>query len=546
LPLLDGFIRVLRLAVERCTGTAEEVVIRRQDLSSGAGIADSHLTVLSEILQWEAPFLRGFQGGAADEWVSPVDDSIVNYWHATSPDDYLRIRANELRSNSRLGWGYVAPGTPRATDLTDDLDDAPFSEIVQADEPAATNLGEAHGERHWEIGDRIGHGGFGQVFAARSGYDEAVIKLVPKDPGASREFLFVDLIDVPNVVPVWDSGECNGFWFIVMPRADQSLKDRLDAGDFLQMPEIIAILIDIADALVALDGRGIVHRDLKPANVLRLDGRWCLADFGISRYAEATTAPDTHKWAFSPPYTAPERWRSERATSTTDVYSLGVIAFELATGRTPFEAGSIEEYREAHLHADPPAMDEVPTALAALIAECLYKAPAARPGAQNLRARLERAAAPARSAGLARLQETNRWEVARRSEAARADAAARTEAERRQALAGAAQRTLAAVSDALLQALIAEAPTAVVRRDPDVGNWTLALGQARLTMGRVRMPDPWQYPSPPFDLVLVSELSSRCPLMLQGTRAVATRSGLQMRRFPISFSGSKPASLSLR
>jgi len=133
-------------------------------------------------------------------------------------------------------------------------------------------------------------GWVGQVFTARSANDSGVIKLVPKDPGASRELLFVDLQDVPNVVPVWDSGEHNGFWFIVMPRAEQSLKDRLDKTDVPADAGDHRDPQDIADALAALEGR-IVHRDLKPGNVLSLDEKWCLADFGISRYAEATTAP---------------------------------------------------------------------------------------------------------------------------------------------------------------------------------------------------------------------------------------------------------------
>lgn len=78
----------------------------------------------------------------------------------------------------------------------------------------------------------------------------------------------------------------------------------------------------IATALAASDGR-VVHRDLKPENVLYLDGHWCLADFGIARHAEASTALDTRKLAMDPHYAAPERWRFERATSAADVYSLG-------------------------------------------------------------------------------------------------------------------------------------------------------------------------------------------------------------------------------
>ena len=89
----------------------------------------------------------------------------------------------------------------------------------------------------------------------------------------------------------------------------------------------------------------MVHRDLKPENVLFLDGHWCVADFGISRYAEASTAPDTRKYALTPAYAAPERWRNEHATSATDVYSLGVIAFELLTGARPFPGPDLGYFR---------------------------------------------------------------------------------------------------------------------------------------------------------------------------------------------------------
>src|SRR5207249_9510398 len=112
-----------------------------------------------------------------------------------------------------------------------------------------------------------------------------------------------------------------------------------EAGIRLDVPEATSILAGITAALVDLN-RKIVHRDLKPENVLLLGDSWCLADFGISRYAEATTAPDTQKFALSPPYAAPERWRAERASSATDVYSLGVIAYEMLSGSRPFPGPS--------------------------------------------------------------------------------------------------------------------------------------------------------------------------------------------------------------
>ncbi len=145
--------------------------------------------------------------------------------------------------------------------------------------------------RRWEIGAQLGAGGFGRVFVA-TGDDgtAAAAKFVPKAPGAERELLFVQLDNVRNVVPVIDYGEMGDAWVLVMPRADRSLRDELTgAGGRVSLDGTVAVLRDVADALADMDGRA-VHRDLKPENILLLHGAWCRGDFGISRYAEASTA----------------------------------------------------------------------------------------------------------------------------------------------------------------------------------------------------------------------------------------------------------------
>jgi len=367
--------------------------------------------------------------------------------------------------------------------------------------------------REWLVGDRIGSGGFGQVFTASSGTDEAVVKFVPKARGADRELLFVDLKGVRNVVPVIDSGEHDDYWVLVMPRAEMSLRDYLDGvGAPLSLEEALDVITDICDALVDLDGK-IIHRDLKPANVLRLDGRWCLADFGISRYVEATTAPDTQKFALSPPYAAPERWRSERATSAADIYAVGVMTFEMLSGVVPFVGPSFEDFRHQHLHADPPHLANVPPPVAALVDECLYKAPEARPGAANVRARLDRAAATVASPGLARLQEANREEVHRRGDASRQQSEARTEAERREALATASKRSLERISTEVRAAIVEAAP-AVAQSDSDHGGWTLGLHRAELRLSSLRRHafGAWGgRAGPAFDVVCFASLSLIIP-----------------------------------
>jgi eukaryotic-like serine/threonine-protein kinase len=369
--------------------------------------------------------------------------------------------------------------------------------------------------KEWILGDRIGRGGFGQVYAANSpGQMPAVAKLVPKDPGAERELLFVDLAGLRNVVPVIDSGETDDSWVIVMPRAKMSLRqhvNQLSGG--LGTRGALIVLSNLATALVDLAVKGVVHRDLKPENVLLLGESWCLSDFGISRYAEATTAPDTRKYMCSPPYAAPEQWRGERATSAADVYSLGVLAYELLSGSLPFKGPHAHEFREQHLHARPARIGDVPVALEALIEESLYKAASARPSPSNLLARLERLDELTSAPVLARLQEANLAETIRRGEHRRRESEDLTEREHRSALAEAARTGLDRISNALREAMVQAAPSVVVQTGRG-GGWTLRLNQSELQFvpAVTVTSKPWgSWTAPKFDVVAHAAIGVQIP-----------------------------------
>lgn len=373
-----------------------------------------------------------------------------------------------------------------------------------------------HLKHEWTLGEPIGdNAGFGTVYAASSPeYPQAVVKLVPKEPGAERELLFGDdLGGVRNVVPVIDSGETADSWVLVMPRADKSLRAHLQAAAGpMGVAEAVAVLSDIATALSDLDGR-VVHRDLKPENVLLLNGHWCVADFGISRYAEATTAPDTRKHAWTRPYAAPEQWRYDRATSATDIYALGIIAYELLAGVRPFTGPAADDYREQHLHGEAPALVSVPTALAALVEECLFKAPEARPTAGMLLARLPRASQAAPPGGLAQLEEANRAEVARRGEGARAASFERSAAERRADLVNSASKGLTRIMDLLKDAVMEAAPAANLQ-SWHTGGWKLTLNEAEFEFTAVtKTPnEPWgNWQAPAFEVVAHAALGVTVP-----------------------------------
>ena len=333
--------------------------------------------------------------------------------------------------------------------------------------------------REWRLREPLARGGMGRVFVATADDGStAAVKLVPKAPGADRELLFEPISGRPNVIPILDSGEWDDQYVLVMPLAQESLRHRMLAnGGKLPLSDAIPVLIDVADALAGLPD--VVHRDLKPENVLLYQNHWSLSDFGIARYAEAATAPDTHKYFMTDAYAAPEQWRMQRASPATDIYAFGVMAFEILAGERPF-AGP--DFREQHLNAPAPPLSGVPPAIASLVAECLYKAPEARPTAANVAARL-RNAQQATSPAAARLQAANEAIVQQRAQAAARSSANLSSEERRQQLAGAAAQGFERVLESLLAHILEAAPAAEIHRGPRT---SVSLGNATLTVDSVR------------------------------------------------------------
>ncbi|WP_433082448.1 serine/threonine-protein kinase [Dactylosporangium sp. CA-052675] len=247
--------------------------------------------------------------------------------------------------------------------------------------------------KRWHLGAKLGQGGGGSVFAASSDAGEdAAVKFVLKAGNAPRD----NLIQRPdselrNILPIWASGEDGDWWTFVMPRGEMSLEAYLlSRATPLREREALEILRDVVTALCELEHHGVVHRDIKPGNVVRCDGRWQVVDFGIARLVEAATATFTKRDARSAPYAAVERWRDERAGCPSDVYSWGVMAFELLSGQLPFPGPREPDYRRQHLQESPPTLVGPSPSLAGLVAECLSKAPGSRPSATEISRRLER------------------------------------------------------------------------------------------------------------------------------------------------------------
>ncbi len=289
--------------------------------------------------------------------------------------------------------------------------------------------------REWAIQSLIGAGGLGAVYAATSRQGEIyALKLIPKDPGADRELLFGDdLTSARNVIPIIDRGEWDDFYVLVMPQAKLSLRAFINRVGKCDAYDAINILVDIAEALVSIEGK-VVHRDIKPDNILLLNDQWQLADFGISKYAEATTAQDTRKFFRTPKYAAPEQWRDQTATSATDVYAVGIVAYELLTGQPPFASSDISVIHKQHLTEIPAGLRDVPLPLSDIVRQCLIKAPQARPSPTQLLEQLKTARDVSPPAGANLLQQANAAAVTRQAEQSLQESIAQSEEQRRQEL----------------------------------------------------------------------------------------------------------------
>jgi TolB-like protein/Tfp pilus assembly protein PilF len=247
----------------------------------------------------------------------------------------------------------------------------------------------------YEILAPLGTGGMGEVYRARDtrlGRDIA-IKLLPADLARDperlarieREARIVAALNHPNIVTLHSVEDEDGVRFLTMELVEgRSLAAELAAGP-LPMDVVVATGAAIADALAAAHERGIVHRDLKPANVMRTpDGRVKVLDFGIARNASAPGGATTvtGEAVGTVPYMAPEQLRGEAVDARADLFALGVLLHELATGRRPFAGAASAEIMTAILR-DPPEpitrlRPDAPPALARIVARCLEKDPAAR------------------------------------------------------------------------------------------------------------------------------------------------------------------------
>ncbi|MFC5381224.1 protein kinase domain-containing protein [Aquipuribacter nitratireducens] len=258
--------------------------------------------------------------------------------------------------------------------------------------------------------DQVAVGAMGEVWRAhddRLDRDVAVKVLRPEladDAGFLERFRgearHAASVRHPHVAAVHDYGEDGSTAtqqvataYLVMDLLDgRPLSEVLAERGPLPAVEVAALLAQVADALAAAHRIGLVHRDVKPANLVESDGHVCVTDFGIARAADAVPVTRTGLVMGTAEYLSPEQARGQRATTASDVYSLGVVAYELLSGQPPF-TGSAADVARAHVHDPVPALPgsgpgAVPAGMRATVARCLRKDPAQRPDVTELAERL--------------------------------------------------------------------------------------------------------------------------------------------------------------
>ena len=256
---------------------------------------------------------------------------------------------------------------------------------------------------HYEIRALLGQGGMGEVYLAHDSRlrRQVAIKLLPAEftenkdrlSRFEREAYAASSLNHPNILTIYEIGEEQGHHFIATEYVEgESLRQRI-ARSPMELKETLAIVSQVADALAAAHDAGIVHRDIKPENVmLRLDGYVKVLDFGLAKLANESSKPEVAPEASTmtrvlktdpgvvmgtASYMSPEQARASEVDARTDIWSLGVVLYEMVAGRLPFEGGTTTDVLATILHREPPSLllysRDVPGELERIVEKALTK-----------------------------------------------------------------------------------------------------------------------------------------------------------------------------
>ena len=248
----------------------------------------------------------------------------------------------------------------------------------------------------YDIQRELGSGGMAIVYLARDCRHDRLVALKVLRPelaaavGAERflrEIQITARLQHPNILPLYDSGQVQGFLFYVMPFVEgESLADLLGREPQLPLEQAVQIAREVAEALSVAHSHGIVHRDIKPQNILLTGGHAVVADFGIARAiaeAGADKLTQTGMAVGTPAYMSPEQASgTEHIDARTDLYSLGCVLYEMLVGQPPFTGSTAQAIMARHSMEDVPALHivrrSIPPELEQVVLCALEKSPADR------------------------------------------------------------------------------------------------------------------------------------------------------------------------
>jgi eukaryotic-like serine/threonine-protein kinase len=273
---------------------------------------------------------------------------------------------------------------------------------------------------HYSIIERLGEGGMGVVYRARdlTLHRDVALKFLNidiLDDRLAREKILqearaISALNHPNICTIYEVGEAEGRPYLAMEYLEGHPLNREITSDGLSAEVLVRYGIQLADALGHAHERSIVHRDFKPGNVIvTSSGRVKVLDFGLSQRIETKVSEDTtqsegargaqHPVTGTLPYAAPELLRGQEADARSDIWALGIVLYELASGRRPFRGGTLYELSWAILRETPsPISPPLPPVLQSVIDKCLDKDPSQRyHSGGEVRAALETASTASRS-----------------------------------------------------------------------------------------------------------------------------------------------------
>jgi serine/threonine protein kinase/Tfp pilus assembly protein PilF len=253
---------------------------------------------------------------------------------------------------------------------------------------------------HYRLEKQLGAGGMGEVYRAQDARlnRSVAIKILPAEFASdqarvkrfTQEARAASALNHPNVCHIYEIDECEGIPFIAMELIEgKSLAEKLEGSRKAEVSEIVSVGMQAADALDKAHSLGIIHRDIKPNNIMITDSNQVkVVDFGLARMSpnehagsQLTTATETEPGAVlgTVPYMSPEQALGKKVDARTDLFSLGVVLYQMATSRRPFEGGNAAQIMDQIIHAQPDAIVRfnygLPPELDRIIRKCLEKDP---------------------------------------------------------------------------------------------------------------------------------------------------------------------------